>query len=131
MRRLLFAAAVLCAACAGPKPCTMALCPSKVDGAYRVSGWTSSVTVTPGTPAIPIVPFADVDVLSGRVQFVNRRAVVTASEGAQFRFSVSTAAVPVPSILVSSGEVSVALSSTSEPSPVALGEPFLFPVPKK
>jgi hypothetical protein len=131
MRRLLLAAVVLSAACAAPLPCTQALCPSHQDGSYRVSGWNKTVTVAPGQPPIPIVSDSSVEVLDGKVEFVNRRAVVRADAGASFLFSVSSDPAHVPSIVVSSGEVSVALSSTSAPSPVAPGASYLFPVPKK
>jgi hypothetical protein len=45
MRRLLLAAAVVSAACAGPRPCTQALCPIGEQGGYRIRGWNSA---TPG-----------------------------------------------------------------------------------
>ena len=132
MRRLLLAAAVLAAACAGPRPCTQALCPStKLEGTYRVRGWNNSVTVNSGVPAIPIVSDSTVEILSGRVKFVNDQAAVYASAGSTFRFEVSSGPVAVPSILVSSGEVSVALSSTVAPSPVAPGTPYPLPVADK
>ena len=128
MRRLFLAAAVLTAACASPAPCTQALCPAHYDGAYRVTGWTSPVIVASGAPPVPIVSDSSVEVLSGRVEFVNRRAVVRAAEGASFRFEVSTAPVRVPSITVSAGSVPVALSSTAAPSPLTPGVPYFLPV---
>ncbi len=131
MRRLLFAAAVLAAGCAAPLPCTQALCPSRQDGSYRVTGWDKSVTVAPGQPAIPIVSDSTVEVLDGRAEFVNRSTVMRASAGASFRFTVSSDDAHVPAIVVSSGEVLVALSSTSAPSPVPAGAEFFLPVPKK
>jgi hypothetical protein len=133
MRRLLLAFAVLsAAACASPAPCTQALCPAEhLDASYRVTGWTTSVIVTPGTPALPIVSDASVEVLKGGAEFHNRRAVLRAAEDSSFRFSVSSDDVHVPAIVVSSGEVSVALSSTSAPILVAPGATYLFPVPKK
>lgn len=130
MRRLLLAAAVLsAAACASPAPCTQALCPSRVEGSYRVGGWDKTVTVEPGQPALPIVSDSSVDVLDGRVEFVNRKAVVRAAAGSSFRFSVSTGSISaaVASIAVSSGEVSVALSSGAAPSPVAPGSSYALP----
>lgn len=130
MRRLLLAAAVLsAAACASPAPCTQALCPSRVDGSYRVGGWDKTVTVTPGTPALPVVSDSTVDVLDGSVEFVNRKSVVRAAAGSSFRFSVSTGSVKsaVASIAVSSGDVSVALSSGAALSPVAPGT--VYPLP--
>jgi hypothetical protein len=132
MRRLILAAAVLSgAACASPAPCTQALCPLRFNGSYRVSGWTTPVTVTQGVPAIPVVSDSTVEILSGRAEFVNRRAVLRASEGASFRFSVSSDDAHVPAVVVVTGEVSVALSSTSAPSPVPPGTAYLFPAPKK
>ncbi len=131
MRRLLLAAAVLSAsACAGPTPCTQALCPLQHEGSYRVSGWNSSVTVSPGQPPIPIVSDSTVDVLDGRAEFVNGRAVVRAASGASFRFSISTGAVHAASISVANGEVSVALSSTSAPSVVPPGATRQLPIAK-
>jgi hypothetical protein len=128
MRRLLLAAALLCAgACRSPAPCTQALCPLHFDGNYRVSGWDKSVTVSPGQPALPVVSDSTVDVLSGRVEFVNRRAVVRASQGASFRFEVSTAPVPVSAVTLLSGAASVALSSTAAPSPLTPGVPYSLP----
>ena len=132
MRRLLLAAAVLSAsACASPAPCTQALCPWHYDGSYRVSGWDKAVTVAQGQPAIPVVSDSTVDVLSGRVEFLNRRAVVRASEGASFHFEVSTASVRVPSVTVMAGSVSVALSSTAAPSPLKPGVPYYLPTSDK
>jgi hypothetical protein len=72
-----------------------------------------------------------VDVTSGSVRFLNNQAVVTASAGASFRFEVSSGPVAVASILVSTGEVSVALDSASVPSPIAPGTPYFLPVAKK
>ncbi|MFI5350414.1 MAG: hypothetical protein ACHQ2Z_12780 [Elusimicrobiota bacterium] len=133
MRRLLLAAAVLSgAACASPAPCTLALCPWHDEGAtYRVSGWSRPVTVAPGTPAVPIVADSTVEVLSGRVAFTNRRAVVVADEGSSFRFDVSGSSAPAASITLTAGSVSVALSSTSAASPLTPGLPYILPVPKK
>ena len=128
MRRLLLASAILsAAACASPAPCTQALCPSHYDGSYRVSGWDKTVTVAPGQPAVPIVSDSTVEVLSGRAEFVNRRAVVRAAEGASFRFEVSTASVRVPAITVTAGSVTVGLSSTAAPSPLTPGVPYFLP----
>jgi hypothetical protein len=127
-RHLLPAAIAVAAACASPAPCTQALCPSHLDGSYRVSGWDKSVVVAPGQPALPVVSDSSVEVLSGSVEFVNRRAVVRASEGASFRFEVSTASVRVPAVTVSSGAVTVSLSSGAAPSPLTPGVPYLLPV---
>lgn len=131
MRRLLFAAAVLLAACAAPRPCTQALCPYALKGTYRVDGWNGSVTVAPGQPPLPIVSDSSVDVLDGKVEFVNRRAILLADAGSSFRFSVSTGSPRVPIVAVSSGDVFVALSSTAAPSPVPPGGTYRFPVEKQ
>ena len=130
MRRLLLAAAVLsAAACASPAPCTQALCPSRVNGSYRLVGWDKTVTVTPDQPAIPVVNETSVDVLDGSVEFVNRKAVVRAAAGSSFHFTVSTGSVKnaVASISVSSGDVSIALSSGAERSPIPPGT--VYPLP--
>lgn len=127
MRRLLLAAAALTAACSGPRPCTQALCPSRQDGTYRVSGWNRSVVVPPGTPPIPIVSDSTVEVLDGRVEFVNDRAFVRADAGSSFLFSVSTGGAHEASIVVSSGVVAVALSSGAAPSYATPGAPFILP----
>ena len=132
MRRLLAAAVLLfAAACAGPRPCTQALCPLPSDGSYRVHGWNASVVVSSGVPAVPIVSDATVDVLSGKVAFSNDEAIVVAASGASFRFEVSSGPVAVPSLIVTAGDVSVALSSAAPLSPVPPGAPYLLPVAKK
>ena len=131
MTRLLLASAILAvSACASPAPCTQALCPLRYEGSYRVTGWTAPVTVSDGTPAVPIVSDSSVEVLSGRVEFVNRRAVVRAAEGSSFRFELSTAPVRVPAIIVTAGSVTVALSSTAAPTPLTPGVPYFLPVAK-
>ena len=130
MRRLLLAAAVLAAsACASPAPCTQALCPSRVDGSYKVTGWDKSLTVAPSQPALPVVSDSTVDVLDGRVEFVNREATVRAEAGSSFRFSVSTGSIKnaVASIAVSSGSVSVSPSSGAALSPVSPGTTYPLP----
>jgi hypothetical protein len=129
MRRLLLAAAVLAAsACASPAPCTQALCPSRVDGSYRVGGWDKTVTVAPGQPALPVVSDSSVEVLDGSVEFVNRKAVVRASAGSSFRFTVSTGSISaaVAAIAVSSGDVTVALSSGA-PAAIPPGAVYKLP----
>jgi hypothetical protein len=116
------------AACRSPAPCTQALCPLGYDGSYRVNGWTNSVTVSQGVPAVPVVSDSSVEVLSGRAEFRNRRAVVRASEGSAFQFEVSTTPVRIPSIVVTAGSVSVALSSTAAGVPLTKGVPYYLPV---
>lgn len=129
MRRLLLAAAVLSsAACFAPRPCTRALCPAGVDGAYRVSGWNSSVSVDRGAPAVPIVSDSEVQVTDGSVAFVNGTAVVRASAGAAFHFELAAPpSEPYPVIKVSSGSVTVSLSSGSVQT-VAPGAAVFLPV---
>jgi hypothetical protein len=131
MRRLLLAAALLSpAACFAPRPCTQALCPSRLEGTYRVTGWNRSVTAGPGAPEIPIVSDSSVEVTDGSVDFWNGRTIVRASAGAAFRFEVSTTAAHAASLLVSSGPVSVVLSSGAAPTPVPTGAVFVLPVAK-
>lgn len=128
MRRLLLAAIVLSsAACFAPRPCTQALCPVSVDGTYRVTGWNRTVAVGPGTPALPIVSDSDVAVTDGSAAFVNGKTFVRASAGAAFRFEVSTASTHASSLLVSSGTVTVALSSAAAPAAVPPGVPYVLP----
>lgn len=134
MKRLPFAAlafAVLCAsACFAPRPCTQALCPSRVDGAYQISGWNSSVTAGGDQPAPPIVSDSQVTVTKGTVEFVNGKSVVKASEGASFRFEIAPKpSKPIPSIQVSSGTVSVSLSS-GPAQDLTAGSTFFLPLPK-
>ncbi|MDE2142620.1 MAG: hypothetical protein KGL74_10130 [Elusimicrobia bacterium] len=131
MRRLLLAAALLSpAACFAPRPCTMALCPSAMDGTYRVTGWNRSVNAGGGAPFVPIVSDSDVEITGGSVAFTNGTAVVRASEGTSFRFELSTAVSRGARLLVSSGSVSVALSSGAAASLVPAGSSFLLPVAK-
>jgi len=127
MRRLALPAAlaVLSCACFAPLPCTQALCPSKVEGVYRVAGWTRSVDSGPDTPQVPVVSDSSVTVLSGKVEFVNRRAFIAASEGTAFRFEVSTDSKHVPVVEVVRG--SLAVSVDSAPATVVLpGAPYML-----
>lgn len=124
MRALLLAVAFL-AACAAPRPCTQALCPGKVGGEYRVSGWGKSVTVSAGAPPIPIVSDSEVTVSGGPAEFVNRRTVVRAEPGATFTFLVSSDSVHAASLVVSSGSVSVSVASAA-PVALAAGAPFVL-----
>ncbi len=133
MRRLAGLAVLLLCACAGPRPCTQALCPLPSSGAsYRVDGWSGSVTVSPGDPPVPIVSDARVEVLSGSAEFANGAARVSAPAGSAFRFEISAPpAPPTPVITVSSGSVSVRLSSAAAAETVPAGSAFFLPVPKK
>jgi hypothetical protein len=136
MRRLALAASILAAAaCAGPRPCTQALCPLDYKGAstYRVEGWTGSVTVSSGTPALPIVSDSLVAALSGETDFVNAKAVIKASEGSSFRFVVSSGTLHVPSLIAISGDVTVALSTAPGSPPAQTltpGAAFFLPASK-
>ncbi len=121
------ALALLSAACFAPLPCTQALCPDKVEGTYRVIGWNRSVDCGPDTPQVPVVSDSTVQVLSGKVRFVNRASVLTASEGASFRFEVSTSSSRVPVVTVDSGTLTVSVSSGPE-TRVPAGAPYALPV---
>lgn len=129
MRRLapVAALAVLSAACFAPLPCTQALCPDKVEGEYRVIGWNRSVDNGPDTPQVPVVSDATVKVLSGKVRFLNRTTAVTATEGASFRFEVSTASGHAPLVTVDAGTVTVSVSSGPETA-LPAGVPYALPV---
>lgn len=129
MRRLALPAALaaLTAACFAPLPCTQALCPDKVDGAYRVTGWNTSVDSGPDAPQVPVVSDSTVQVLNGKVRFLNRATTLTASEGASFRFEVSTGSRRVPLVTVDSGTVTVSVSSGPETA-LPAGVPYALPV---
>ncbi len=128
MRRLLpLVLLAFSAACFAPLPCTQALCPSKVEGTYRVSGWNRAVDSGPDTPQAPVVSDSSVSVLSGRVEFVNGSAVVAAPEGADFRFEVSTGSPRVPLLIVSSGSLTVSVSSGPWTT-VPPGAPYPLPI---
>lgn len=122
MRFPLLAALALFAACAGPKPCTRSLCVAKLDGAMELTGWNGKVLATADSPKPPVVSDTLVRMVSGTAELVIGRARVTAGEGASFSFTVSTRAVP--SIDVSSGPVSVSLS-TGAPIALAPGAYYL------
>ena len=130
MKRLIAAYVLCAAACAAPRPCTQALCPLPSEGTYRVRGWNSAVSVSPGAPALPIVSDSTVDVLSGKVAFSNGKTIVIAGSGATFRFEVSSGPVAAASLLVSAGDVSVAPSSAAASTPVPPGAPYFLPAAK-
>ncbi len=119
-RALLLAAAAAAAACAVPEPCTRALCPTRVDGTYRLHGWKGDVVVSPQTPPLPVPSDVEVQVLAGNLEFVNNAALVRVSAGADFHIEVSTESQPVPELYVSSGSVVVAQSP---------GQPFAIVPP--
>jgi uncharacterized cupin superfamily protein len=128
MRRLVLLSFVFAAAsCALPVPCTRALCPTRVEGTYRVSAWKGVVTVTPSEPAVPVVSDEEVSVVSGQIEFVNNDALIRASEGAVFHLEVSTAPKPVPELYVSSGTVIVAQAPGQSFETVAPGTRWLLP----
>lgn len=87
--------------------------------------WSGVVISTAGSPQPPVPSDAEVAVLSGSVEFRHRKARVLASEGAVFRFSVSTKTAA--SIAVGAGTVSVGLSTAAAPVPVPPGTSFVFP----
>lgn len=122
MRKLL-AAALLLSACAGPKPCTRTLCVEKLDGAMELRGWSGTVRVSADTPKPPVPSDSEVTMVSGSADFVNGKSRISATEGAAFRFVVSTGTM---SIDVSAGSVSVSVSSGA-PVSVTPGTPFLLP----
>jgi hypothetical protein len=124
--KFLAAATLLLAACAGPKPCTRTLCVSKLEGTMELSAWSGSVRASADTPKPPVVSDTKVTMVYGAAEFVNGSTRVTASEGSVFTFSVSTRAIP--SIEVSSGSVTVMLS-TGAPTAVASGVPYFLPKP--
>ncbi|MBI4059853.1 MAG: hypothetical protein HY403_00330 [Elusimicrobia bacterium] len=126
MRPSLLAGLVLLAACAGPKPCTRTLCVTKLDGTMELVGWNASVRATSESPKPPVVSETTVTMLAGSAEFINGRTRVTSGEGAVFKFSVSTRAIP--SIEVSSGSVTIALS-TGTPVSLAPGTPYFLPRP--
>lgn len=107
-RALLLAVAGAAAACAVPQPCTRALCPTRVNGTYRLHGWKGDVVVTPQTPPLPVTSDMQVQVLAGSLEFVNNAALIRASAGSDFHIEVSTDSQPIPELYVSSGPVDVA-----------------------
>ena len=119
-------AILLLAACAGPKPCTRTLCVTKLDGTMELSAWSGSVRASADTPKPPVVSDTTVTMIYGAAEFVNGKTRVNAAEGSVFTFSVSTRAIP--SIEVSTGSVTVMLS-TGAPSAVAPGALYLLPKP--
>jgi hypothetical protein len=127
MRLSLIAAALLLAACAGPKPCTQTLCVTKLDGTMDLAGWNDSVRATSESPKPPVVSDTVVTMVYGTAEFRNGRTRVTAAEGSAFKFSVSTRAISA--IEVSSGSVTVAPSSGTAVI-LAPGVPYFLPKPQ-
>jgi hypothetical protein len=128
MRPAFLAALLLLAACAGPKPCTRALCVTKLDGTMELMGWSGSVAANADSPKPPVLSDTTVTVRGGSAEFVNGKSRVIAADGASFQFSVSTRAIP--SIQVFSGSVSVApAKSTAAPVEIAPGAPYALPKP--
>jgi len=126
--RAFLAATLLTAACAAPRPCTRTLCPAKSDGTYELRGWSGTVTVSPDVPKPPVPSDSEVTILSGEAEFTNGQTTVRALAGTTFRFAVSTRAVA--SIEVSSGSVSVLVSSSAVPTTVLAGAPYQLPLAK-
>jgi hypothetical protein len=125
--KVLLAAILILAACAGPTPCTRTLCVTKLEGTMELSAWSGSVRASADTPKPPVVSDTKVTMVYGTAEFVNGKTRVTASEGSVFTFAISTRAIP--SIEVSSGSVTVMLS-TGAPSAVAPGAPYFLPKPR-
>jgi hypothetical protein len=127
MRAAFLAALCLAAACAAPKPCTLALCVSKLDGTMDLSGWSGSVRAASDSPKPSVVNETEVRMVYGKAEFMNGKTKVSADEGSVFTFRVSTRAIP--SIELSTGSVTIQLSSGA---PVALvpGAPYYLPKAK-
>lgn len=121
-------ALLLLAACAGPQPCTRTLCVVKLDGTIETSAWSGTVISTADSPHPPVPTDAEVRVKYGSAEFRNGRSRIAASEGAAFRFTVSTRAVAV--IDVSNGPVTVIVSSGSAPVEILPGTSFTLPKPR-
>lgn len=126
--RAFLAAAFLTAACAGPRPCTQTLCPAKLAGSYEVRGWSGTVSVSADVPKPPVPSDSEVAVLTGEAEFTNGKTTLRAGAGTSFRYSVSTRAVS--EIAVSSGSVSVFLSSAAAAMTVVPGAPYRLPLAK-
>jgi hypothetical protein len=125
--KFLLAGLALLAACAGPKPCTRTLCVTKLDGTMELSAWSGSVRASADTPKPPVVSDTKVTMVYGTAEFVNGKTRVTATEGSVFTFTVSTRAIP--SIEVSSGSVTVMLS-TGAATALTPGQPYFLPKPR-
>ena len=117
---------LLLAACAGPKPCTRTLCVVKLDGTMRLDGWGGSVTATADSPKPPVVNDTTVTMVSGSAEFLNGKSHLAATEGACFKYTLSTRTLS--SIEVSSGVVIVSLS-TGAPVTLVPGAPYFLPKP--
>ena len=126
--RIFLAATLLTAACAGPRPCTRTLCPAESTGSYEIRGWSGAVAVSPGAPKPPVPSDSEISILTGEAEFTNGKTTVRALEGTTFRFAVSTRAVA--SIEVSTGSVSVFLSSAAAATTVLPGAQYQLPLAK-
>lgn len=126
--RALLAATIMTAACAAPRPCTRTLCPAKLSGSYEIRGWNGTVTVSPDVPKPPVPSDSEVSILTGEAEFTHGKTTLRAGAGTSFRFSVSTRAVS--SLEVSSGSVSVFLSSAAAATTVVPGAPYQLPLAK-
>jgi hypothetical protein len=124
MRRILLAALAALAACSAPRPCTRALCLTRLEGELEMKGMSGAVRVTPDVPKPPVVSDTEVTVLSGTAEFVNKKNLVSAPAGAAFRFTASTA--PYTTLSVTAGSVEVRLSSAATPVSVPAGSSFLL-----
>jgi hypothetical protein len=115
-------------ACFAPRPCTQALCPTSVNGEYRMKGWDKSVSISSGTPPMPIVSNSEIEITQGRVEFTNRQTRVIAQEGTSFKFELAAPpSKPIPMITVSSGQIEVQRTSTTAVT-VPTGQTYFLPV---
>ncbi|HAZ08095.1 MAG TPA: hypothetical protein DCZ01_06145 [Elusimicrobia bacterium] len=125
MSRASLLAAVLLTGCAGPRPCTRTLCPARLAGSYEVRGWSGTLTIAPDMPQPPVPSDSEVSVRTGEAEFTHGQATLKASAGTAFRFMVSTRSVA--SLEVSSGCVTVLVSSMTAPASVLPGALYLLP----
>jgi hypothetical protein len=131
MRRLVAVLVLGACACAAPAPCTQDLCPSRVAGSYRVAGWQGAIVVSSGAPIVPIVSDSRVEVLDGSVEFSLGAARLDAPAGAAFRYELRPPPKhPTPAVDVSSGSITVRLSSAAAPVTVSAGSSYVLPPPK-
>lgn len=124
MRRLLLAALAALAACSAPRPCTRALCLTRLDGELEMKGMSGTVRVAPDVPKPPVVSDSEVTVLSGTAEFVNKKSFISAPAGSAFRFTTSTA--PYATLVVTAGSLEVRASSAAVPVSVPAGSSFLL-----
>ena len=93
----------------------------------ELAGWSANVRVSAASPKPPVVSDTEVTMIDGTAEFLNGKTRVTATEGSSFKFSVST--LTIASILVSTGSVTVTLS-TGAPIALRPGAPYFLPQPR-